>query len=181
MSSAADQPTAYRAIVMGVSGSGKSTLGEALAQRLGLPFADADDFHPPANVAKMSEGIPLTDADREPWLAVVGQWLADHPQGAIITCSALKHAYRDTLRSFVPGVPFIHPYGKASLVLERMTVRSATTDHFMPVSLVESQYATLEPLEDDEAGVTLDLRRSVDELVDDAIGYLQGRRGHSHL
>ena len=83
MSSAADQPTAYRAIVMGVSGSGKSTLGEALAQRLGLPFADADDFHPPANVAKMSEGIPLTDADREPWLAVVGQWLADHPQGRI--------------------------------------------------------------------------------------------------
>ncbi|GAB98146.1 gluconokinase [Kineosphaera limosa] len=181
MSSQQPPQAPYRAVVMGVAGSGKTSVGEALAARLGLPFEDADTFHPPANVAKMREGIPLTDADREPWLEIIGRWLVDHPDGAIVTCSALKRAYRDTLRRFVPEVPFLHPYGKASLVLERMSLRSATTDHFMPVTLLESQYATLEGLQDDEAGITLDLRRSVDELVDDSIAYLQGRRGHSHL
>lgn len=184
MSSAAQppvaSPTAYRAVVMGVSGSGKSSLGEALATRLGVPFADADDFHPAHNVEKMSQGIPLTDADREPWLQTVGQWLADQTGGGVMACSALRRAYRTTLRSYVPELPFLHPYGKASIVLERMTQRSATTDHFMPVSLVESQYATLEPLDDDEAGVTLDLLRSIDELVEDSVAYLQGRRGRSH-
>ena len=172
---------ARRAIVMGVAGSGKTSVGEALAARLGLPFEDADTFHPPQNVKKMSEGTPLTDEDREPWLEAIGRWLVEHPDGAIVTCSALKRAYRDTLRRFVPDVPFLHPYGKASIVLERMSERSATTDHFMPVTLLESQYSTLEQLGDDEAGATLDLQRSVDELVDDCIAYLQGRRGQSHL
>lgn len=185
MSSAAEPSvvahrTVYRAVVMGVSGSGKSSLGEALAARLGVPFADADDFHPAHNVEKMSQGVPLTDADREPWLETVGQWLAEHSDGGVMACSALRRAYRDRLRRYVPEVPFLHPYGKASVVLERMTQRSATTDHFMPVSLVESQYATLEPLDDDEAGVTLDLLRSVDELVEDSVAYLHGRRGRSH-
>lgn len=180
MSSPKASSTAYRAVVMGVAGSGKTSVGEALAGRLGLPFKDADNFHPPQNVHKMSKGIPLTDADREPWLQIIGRWLDDHPDGAIVTCSALKRAYRDALRTHVPDIPFLHPYGKASLVLERMAHRSETTDHFMPVELLESQYATLEPLAEDEAGITLDLNRSVDELVEDCLAYLHGRRGHSH-
>ncbi len=170
-----------RAVVMGVAGSGKSLIGELLAERLDLPFADADSFHPPENVAKMAAGIPLTDADREPWLETLGAWLADRPDGAIVACSALRRAYRDTLRRHVAGLPFLHPAGKASIVLERVAARAANTDHFMPVSLVESQYATLEQLEDDEAGVTLDFRRTPQELVEDCVAYLQGRRGHSHL
>ena len=170
----------YRAVVMGTAGSGKSLIGELLAQRLDLPFADADDFHPAAHVAKMAAGTPLTDADRQPWLESVGAWLADHPSGGIMACSALRRAYRDTLRVAVPQLPFLHPAGKASIVLERVAARSEATDHFMPVSLVESQYATLEQLGDDEAGVTLDFTRTPAELVEDCVAYLQGRRGHSH-
>lgn len=171
----------YRAVVMGTAGSGKSLIGEMLATRLDLPFADADDFHPATNVAKMAAGTPLTDADREPWLMSVGAWLAEHPGGAIMACSALKRAYRDTLRRAVPELPFLHPAGSASIVLDRVAERAAATDHFMPVSLVESQYATLEPLDDDEAGVTLDFTRTPDQLVEDCVAYLQGRRGRSHL
>lgn len=159
---------------MGTTGSGKSLIGELLAQRLSLPFADADDFHPAANVEKMAAGIAVTDADRKPWLEVVGRWLAAHPDGAIVVCSALKRAYRDMLRQSVPDLTFLHPAGKASVVLERVLARAAATDHFMPVSLVESQYATLEQLADGEAGVTLDFTRSPGPLVEDCVAYLAG-------
>src|SRR5438105_15547837 len=96
-------------VVMGVSGSGKSTVGAALAQRLRVPFADADNFHPPANIAKMSAGIPLDDTDREPWLRAIGAWLAEHDAGGgVASCSALKRSYRDALRAAAPRTRFVH-------------------------------------------------------------------------
>lgn len=151
--------------VMGVSGSGKTTVGAALAQRLGVPYADADDFHPPENVAKMAAGIPLDDADREPWLRTIGAWLADHAaSGGVTSCSALRRRYRDLLRESAPHQLFVHCAGSQELIASRVAGRPA---HFMPVSLLDSQFATLEPLSDDENGVVLDISRSVDDLVTD--------------
>ena len=99
-------------VVMGVSGSGKSTVGAALAQRLGVPFADADDFHPAANIAKMTAGIPLDDDDRAPWLDAIGFWLAQHCySGGVMSCSALKRKYRDQLRRHCPVTEFVHLSG----------------------------------------------------------------------
>jgi gluconokinase len=95
-------------VVMGVSGSGKSTIGAALAQRLRVPFADADDFHPPANVAKMTAGHALDDNDRVPWLEAIGEWLASHGDGGVMSCSALKRTYRDQLRNHCATVEFLH-------------------------------------------------------------------------
>jgi gluconokinase len=150
--------------VMGVSGSGKTTVGAALAQRLRVPYADADDFHPADNVAKMSAGIPLDDSDRLPWLRAIGEWLAGHAAGGgVISCSALRRSYRDVLREAAPRQLFVHLAGTPEVVARRVAGRPG---HFMPASLVESQFATLEPLGDDEHGLTLDLDRSVDELVE---------------
>jgi gluconokinase len=152
--------------VMGVSGSGKTTVGAALAQRLGVPFADADDFHPAANVAKMSAGTPLDDLDRLPWLQTMSLWLADHAAtGAVISCSALKHWYRTILREAAPTQIFVHLDGSPEVVSQRVAGRPG---HFMPASLVDSQFATLERLRDDETGVTLPLDLPVDTLVDRA-------------
>jgi gluconokinase len=149
--------------VMGVSGSGKTTVGVALAERLRVPFADADDFHPPENIAKMSAGVPLVDTDREPWLRALGAWLADHAAGGgVISCSALRRRYRDLLREAAPGQLFVHLAGTREVIAARVAGRPA---HFMPVSLLDSQFATLEPLGDDENGLVLDLTRPVDELV----------------
>ncbi len=104
--------TAPLLVVMGVSGSGKSTVGAALAQRLGVPFADADDFHPPANIAKMTAGQPLDDDDRHPWLEAIGVWLVERDAaGGVISCSALKRVYRDQLRSHVARTRFVHLHG----------------------------------------------------------------------
>jgi gluconokinase len=151
-------------VVMGVTGSGKSTVGVALAERLGVPFGDADDFHPPANIAKMSAGVPLDDGDRLPWLRAIGVWLAEHRDGgAVASCSALRRAYRDVLREAAPGVVFLHLHGEPETVRERVAAR---TGHFMPESLVQSQYDALEALGDGEAGVVLDFRLPVTELVD---------------
>jgi gluconokinase len=148
---------------MGVTGSGKTTVGAALAQRLQVPFADADDFHPAANVAKMSAGIPLDDDDRLPWLRTVGAWLADHTaSGAVIGCSALKRWYRDLLREAAPGQFFVHLAGTPEVIARRVAGRPG---HFMPASLVKSQFDTLEPLGPDERGVTLDLDLPVDDIV----------------
>jgi gluconokinase len=149
--------------VMGVSGSGKTTVGAALAQHLRVPFADADDFHPAANVEKMSAGIPLDDADRTPWLHAIGAWQARHTGGGVISCSALKRSYRDVLRAAAPAQFFVHLAGTPQVIARRVAGRPG---HFMPASLVESQFATLEPLQPDEHGVVLDLDRSVDELVE---------------
>jgi gluconokinase len=149
-------------VVMGVTGSGKSTVGRALAERLGVPFADADDFHSPANVAKMRAGTPLNDDDRRPWLLAIGQWLADHPGGAVVTCSALKRRYRDTLREAAPAITFLHLHGDKDTVRRRVGARP---DHFMPTSLVDSQFADLEPLGDDEQGTVVELSLPVDVIV----------------
>lgn len=153
-------------VVMGVSGSGKSTIGAALAQRLGVPFADADDFHPPANIAKMSAGHPLDDHDRYPWLEAIGEWLASHPEGAVISCSALKRRYRDQLRHHAHGVVFLHLAGGRDVIARRQSSRPG---HFMPSSLLTSQFHTLEPLEPDEAGVTIDVDQSVDAIVQEYV------------
>ncbi|NGO70108.1 gluconokinase [Streptomyces boncukensis] len=142
-------------VVMGVSGSGKSTLGERLAKTLRLPFADADDFHPPENVRKMSAGAPLDDADRAPWLAAMADWLtarAREGEGGVLVCSALKRRYRDRLRQASPRLFFIHLDGPEELIRERMAHREG---HFMPASLLRSQFADLEPLQEDERGAAV--------------------------
>lgn len=149
-------------VVSGVSGSGKSTVGAALAQRLGVPFVDADDLHPASNIAKMSRGEPLDDADRYPWLETIGRWLADHPAGGVASCSALKRSYRDQLRGHAPGVVLVHLDGTRELIERRQATRPG---HFMPASLLSSQFATLEPLAPDEHGVAIDVDQSVDEIV----------------
>lgn len=151
-------------LVMGVSGVGKSTIGEMLAASLGLPFADADSFHPAANVAKMAAGTPLTDADRWPWLDAIGAWLDAQPQGGVVTCSALKRAYRDRLRAGRPGLRLLHLHGPAELVMARQAARQG---HFMPASLMASQYATLEPPAPEEHAISL--------AVDDHPAIILGR------
>jgi len=156
---------------MGVSGSGKSTVGAALAGRLGVPFADADDFHPAANIAKMAAGNPLTDDDRYPWLEAVGQWLAGHKDGGVMSCSALKRSYRDRLRSQCPRIDFLHLTGSPELISRRQAGRSG---HFMPSALVKSQFDTLEPLAPDEHGKVLDVGCSVEGIVERFLEYVHG-------
>jgi gluconokinase len=154
-------------VVMGVSGSGKSTVGAALAQRLRVPFADADDFHPPANIAKMTAGEPLNDDDRYPWLEAIGMWLAEHCEGGgAMSCSALKRRYRDQLRRHCPNVEFLHLSGTPDVIGRRQASRPG---HFMPASLLQSQFATLEPLETDERGIVIDVDQNIDSIVDDYV------------
>ena len=160
-------------VVMGVSGSGKSTVGSALAQRLRVPFVDADTLHPPANIAKMSAGEPLDDDDRYPWLEKVGQWLAGHP-GGVISCSALKRKYRNQLRTHCPRVEFLHLNGSPELISSRLAARSG---HFMPDALLRSQFGTLEPLGADEAGFTVDIGQSVEAIID---GFRAGSAAPKH-
>ncbi len=149
-------------VVMGVCGSGKTTVGRALAEHLELPYADADDFHSAANVAKMAAGRPLDDTDRAPWLEAIAQWLAEHPRGAVVSCSALRTTYRDTLRRGAPGARFVHLDGDSEVIAARVAARH---DHFMPASLIDSQQQLLEPLTGDEAGLTVDLDRPREDLV----------------
>ncbi|MFE6978742.1 gluconokinase [Streptomyces sp. NPDC057682] len=162
--------TPHVVVVMGVAGTGKTTIGPLLADALGVPYAEGDDFHPPANIAKMSAGVPLDDADRWPWLDAIGQWAHGRAGlGGVVSSSALKRSYRDRLRGEAPGAVFLHLTGSRPLIAERMAGR---TGHFMPTALLDSQFATLEPLADDEAGVAVDVsgppeditRRAVDAL-----------------
>jgi gluconokinase len=153
-------------VVMGVSGSGKSTVGAALAQRLRVPFGDGDDLHPPANVAKMTAGQPLDDDDRSPWLEAIGEWLADHHDGGVMSCSALKRKYRDQLRRHCADVEFLHLSGSPEVIGKRQASRPG---HFMPASLLQSQFATLEPLEPDEHGIVIDVDQDIDAIVDDYV------------
>jgi gluconokinase len=150
-------------VVMGVSGSGKSTVGAALAQRLRVPFADADDFHPQANIEKMSSGHPLDDDDRRPWLEAIGQWLAQHSDGGVMSCSALKRKYRDQLRTHCADVEFLHLAGTLEVIGRRQASRPG---HFMPPALLASQFETLEALEPDEHGVTIDVDQSIDSIIE---------------
>jgi len=159
--------TAPLIVAMGVSGSGKSTVGAALAQRLRVPVADADDFHPAANIAKMTAGHALDDTDRHPWLEAIGEWLAAHEEdGGVMSCSALKRAYRDQLRRHTPGVEFLHLQGTREVIARRQASRPG---HFMPASLLDSQFATLEPLEPDERGRVVSVDQSVDEIVQEYV------------
>ncbi|WP_296950729.1 gluconokinase [uncultured Massilia sp.] len=154
-----------RWVVMGVSGCGKSTIGAALAHATGVPFIEGDEFHPDDNVAKMSAGIPLDDADRAGWLqALAARIRAAHDGGTgiVVSCSALKRRYRDLLREADPGLRFAHLSGPRELIEQRMRSRAG---HYMPASLLDSQLRDLEPLQDDEAGLTLDILQPPDELV----------------
>ncbi|MBP2458967.1 carbohydrate kinase (thermoresistant glucokinase family) [Clavibacter michiganensis] len=154
-------------IVMGVSGSGKSTVGEILAQDAGVPFIDGDDLHPEANRRKMAEGHALDDDDRRPWLERVGLALAGRPEGGpVVACSALKRSYRDILRAAAPDAVFVHLAGDHELLAERLGSREG---HFMPSSLLASQLRTLEPLGDDEQGITLDITDDPVALADAAV------------
>ena len=154
-------------VVMGVSGSGKSTVGAALAQRLRVPFADADDFHPPANIAKMTAGQPLDDDDRYPWLEAIGTWLAERcDSGGVMSCSALRRKYRDQLRRHCQDVEFLHLAGTPEVIGKRQASRPG---HFMPASLLQSQFATLEPLDADERGIAIDVDQNIDAIVNDYV------------
>lgn len=150
-------------VVGGVSGSGKSTVGALLAERLAVPFLDADSLHPEVNVAKMASGIALTDADREPWLVRIDEVLDSHRDtGLVIACSALRRSYRDIIRSAAPSVRFIALTGSRELIAARMRARR---DHFMPTSLLDSQLAAFEALEPGEAGTSLEVAASADEVA----------------
>jgi carbohydrate kinase (thermoresistant glucokinase family) len=154
-----------RIVVMGVSGSGKSTVGVALAEAVGYQFVDGDSLHPAANVAKMTAGIALDDADRWPWLARVGQVLAGSP-GIVVACSALKREYRDAIRSEAPDAFFVELDGSRTLLGERLGNRAG---HFMPASLLDSQLATLEPLQSDEHGIRVGIDQPIDATVQEIL------------
>jgi gluconokinase len=156
-----------RIVVMGVSGCGKTSLGSKLAQRLGGRFVDGDDLHPPENRAKMAAGQPLDDVDRAPWLGLVGKTLAASDGPVIVACSALRRAYRDTIRRHAGGdVLFLHLDGPRDVIAARMAKR---TGHYMPLSLLDSQIATLEPPDPDETHLKLDLTAAEVLLLDRAI------------
>ncbi len=155
-------------VFMGVSGSGKSTVAGRVAERLSLPFAEADEFHPRHNTDKMARGEPLTDEDRRPWLAALAEWIARHEhqgQPSVMACSALRRTYRDQLRQGARHVEFVHLHGPRAIIAPR----THRPDHFMPTGLLDSQLATLEPLQSDEHGHTLDVSRSAESLAQDAL------------
>jgi gluconokinase len=149
-------------VLMGVSGSGKTTVGQRLARALGAEFAEGDSYHPPANVEKMRRGIPLDDADREPWLerlrAEIGGWL-EAGRKVVLACSALKQRYRDVLKAGRPGVRFVYLCGSEDLIRDRLKRRRG---HYMPASLLASQFAALEEPGD---AITVDIGRPPDEIV----------------
>ena len=143
-------------VVMGVTGSGKTTVGLRLAGETRAEFADADDFHSPDAVAKMAADVPLTDDDRWPWLDRVGEWLASGDE-RVVACSALKRAYRDAIRYYAPDAVFIHLWAKQDEIEARVRRRAKATGHFAGPGLLDSQYAILEKLEDDEVGASIDV------------------------
>lgn len=155
-------------VVMGVSSSGKSTIGEALASRLGLPFLDADAWHPQANVEKMRAGVPLTDEDRWPWLQRYAQALtqaAKPSRGVVGACSALRRAYRDYLvECAAEPIRFIYLQGDRALIGERIATRQ---HHYMPASLLDSQFETLEIPQADENALVVSIDAPVEQIVDD--------------
>ncbi len=157
-------------VVMGVSGSGKSTVGGLLAERLDVPYAEADDFHPPANIAKMSAGHPLDDEDRAPWLDAIAAWIVERgDRGGVVSCSALRRRYRDRLRRDTPGLFFVHLDGSEELIASRLAARM---QHFMPAGLLRSQFEALEPLESDEAGAVVAIDGGPHQITERALAAL---------
>lgn len=147
-----------RVVVMGVTGCGKSTVGLLLADALNVPFADGDDLHPVANIAKMEAGTPLTDDDRWPWLADVGAWLAVHQAGGVVACSALKRSYRDAIAHAAGGeVRYIHLFASQEILEERVRARAQREGHFAGPGLLYSQFTDLEALGPDENGLACDV------------------------
>ena len=162
---------------MGVSGSGKTTVAVELARRLGWEFAEGDDHHPAANVEKMRAGTPLDDDDRRPWLEDLARMIGEHEQAGtslVLTCSALKRQYRDLLRSGNDAAWFVHVDVPEEVLTERLAKR---TGHYMPSSLLGSQLATLEPLADDEPGVTVPGTGEPGTVVETALAALRRERG----
>ncbi len=151
-------------VVMGVAGSGKTSVGEEMGRRLGVHFRDADEFHPPANIAKMSAGIPLDDDDRWPWLDAIGKAIRDaRPENIVVACSALKRAYRDRIaKAAGQPVQFVFLDGPVEILRQRIGGRRG---HFMPASLLDSQLATLERPGSDEHAITLSIEAPVDQVV----------------
>lgn len=167
-------------VVMGVCGSGKSEVGRSLATALGAHFVEGDDFHPPANVARMEAGIPLTDADRQQWLHTLCgqlQQAAAAGCGVVLSCSALKRRYRDLLRQGCPGLGFVYLKGERALIESRMRARQG---HFMPLALIDSQLADLEPPQPDEAAIEADIRQTVDVMVAGIVASLAAQTRSSH-
>lgn len=159
-------------VVMGVAGSGKSTVAQAIRDRLGFDMAEGDDFHPQHNIDKMSAGIALTDEDRWPWLRVINTWMIAKEainHNSVVSSSALKRSYREVLGEGV-DVFFVHLDGAFDAVYEHMKARQ---NHFMPVSLLKSQYADLQPLEADERGVVIDVNQPVEDVVNQAIAAVE--------
>jgi gluconokinase len=159
-------------VVMGVSGCGKTTIASALARKLGRELAEADDFHSPANVEKMRSGVPLTDADREPWLEAIADWI-DAARAAgracIVACSALKRAYRARLARGHDDVRFVYLQGAFDTVSRRLAVR---TGHYMPLALLQSQYDALEEPGGEENPIVVSVERPPDVIVEDVIATL---------
>jgi carbohydrate kinase (thermoresistant glucokinase family) len=154
-------------LLMGVSGSGKTTIGAMLAGRLGWTYAEADDFHPPANVEKMQNGIPLNDDDRRPWLEATAEWMKNQDGPAVVTSSALKRKYRDMLRAGRPDLRLVYLDGSQELIGKRMAARHG---HFFPKQLLDSQFADLEPPSPDENPLIVSIdgppERVVQEIMD---------------
>jgi len=161
-------------VVMGVAGCGKSSVGQTLALALGHEFIEGDAHHPPANIEKMSAGIPLTDADRDGWLGTLAGFIADadrEGRGLVVACSALKRRYRDRLRGDCKRVVFLHLHGDKALIASRMGARTA---HFMPMALVDSQFADLEMPAADEPVLSYEVTLPAEAIVADAHARLTG-------
>ena len=159
-------------VIMGVSSSGKTTTANLLSESRGWPFRDADSFHPPANVEKMSRGEPLNDSDRAPWLAAIAAWIQTQiaiGETGIVTCSALKRAYRDILMAGRPGARLVHLVGDRTLIGERMAHRK---NHFMPISLLDSQFAALEPPTPEENVLSVPVSMSPASVAESIIAEL---------
>lgn len=157
-------------VFMGVSGSGKTTAARAVQDLLGWDFAEGDDFHPAANVAKMEAGFSLSDEDRIPWLEALATWTREHDEAGrptLMSCSALRRSYRDILRTGGDTF-FVHLAGDKGVLLERMSIR----EHFMPPSLLESQLDTLEPLDADEPGMTVDVEQTPGLIAEQVVAEL---------
>jgi gluconokinase len=157
-------------VIMGVAGCGKSSLGAALAQATGLKLVEGDDYHSPASRAKMSHGVALTDADRDGWLGVLSEQLRAHPESMVLTCSALKRAYRERLRQAAPGLGFVFLDISRDQAQARVAARASL--HFFSSSLVDSQFATLEAPTGEPGVLRVDAMRSLAQLQADVMAWL---------